>query len=231
MAVELRAEAGTSAAAVPAQEFLHVSTEIAKRRFSARKDERGRFMPRHYNGVDSNLVGKKAFDHPAVHRWWKWLIRDYSPPYSIALLTPCSNIKPYTRSPTSRKVRAVLRRLNAWEDGKPKKVTWMYFSDLLIFVPYERAEEYPACCYEVHPDVVLRDKSLTELVVNITARVLTALSRRGLEVVVTFLPSKHAKLWEQALAHAETVPEIIKTRYTLFSVFELEETLKTILNN
>jgi hypothetical protein len=155
-------------------------------RLSLRKDG-GRFLPRHTMGVDPDLVGEKAFDHPAVKSWRRWLLEDYTPNASWSIVTPCSNVKPYTVSPVSRKIRAILRRNGLWDFSKnvPKGVTWLYFSDLLIFVPYEKAEEYPACCYEVPPDLVISKPKLYATVTSLLEEALEALYRRGLRLVVT----------------------------------------------
>ena len=59
----------------------------AKTRFSIRKDEAGRLMPRHYEGVDPDLVGERAFSHPRVREWWSWLLEGYTPRASVALVT------------------------------------------------------------------------------------------------------------------------------------------------
>ena len=193
------------------------------RRFSIRKDTEGRLVPRHHAGLDPGLVGEKAFEHPAVREWWRWLLEDYVPAYSVALVTPCSSVKPYTRSPTSRKIRGGLRRLGLWDTARdrPRGLVWLYFSDLLVFVPYERAEEYPACCYEVPPDLVLGDGGLADLVASKLAEAAAALTGRGLRRVVVFLPRKHLRLWAEARRRAAEWPEEVYVKYTLFSTREL----------
>lgn len=197
----------------------------APRRFSIRKDREGRLVPRHTEGLDPALVGERAFSHPAVHDWWRWLLEDYEPAYPVALVTPCSNVKPYTRSPTSRKIRGLLRRLGLWdrEADRPHGVAWLYFSDLLVLVPYERAEEYPPCCYEVHPDLVLGSPGLRERVTSLLAEAVEGLMDRGLERVVVYLPRKHLRLWSEAREKAAKWPSEIHVKYSLFSTRPLGE--------
>jgi predicted RNA-binding protein len=141
-----------------------------------------KWRARHYQGLDPGLVGEKAFEHPAVAEYWRWLTEEYTPPSSTALVTPCSNVKPYTRSPASRKTRGLLRRLGLWDEeaGKPAGIEWLYFSDLLLLVPYSKAEDYPACCYEVPPDVVLASRELSSLVVEKLANAVERLWGGGL---------------------------------------------------
>ncbi len=196
-------------------------------RFSIRKDAEGRLVPRHHVDVDPGLVGEKAFTHPATRQWWRWLLEDYEPAYPVALVTPCSSVKPYTRSPTSRKIRGGLRRLGLWDGGedRPRGLVWLYFSDLLILVPYERAEEYPPCCYEVPPDLVLGNPELAERVSALLAEAVEGLVDRGLEKAILFLPRKHKRLWDKAVGKANKWPEEIVVRYTLFSTRELLEAI------
>ena len=202
----------------------------AKTRFSIRKDEAGRLMPRHYEGVDPDLVGERAFSHPRVREWWSWLLEGYTPRASVALVTPCSSVKPYTRSPTSRKIRGLLRRLGLWstEENRPRGIEWLYLSDLLLLVPYERAEEYPACCYEVPPDVVLQRPLLRSMVSGMLAEAIEGLMDRGLERAVVFLPRKHLRLWNEAKRRAARWPSETVTRYTIFGFDGLPDALNAL---
>lgn len=186
---------------------------------------------KHTAGLDPDLRGRRAYEHPAVREWWRWLLEDYRPPYPVAVVTPCSNVKPYNRSPPSRKLRGLLRRLGLWDTGedKPRGITWLYFSDLLILVPYERVEEYPACCYEVPPDLVLEDNELLDEVAGRLASTLQALTGRGLREVVVFLPRKHLAIWEKAREEARTWPREVRVKYTLFSFRELGDTIASLL--
>jgi len=186
---------------------------------------------KHAAGLDPGLVGPRAFDHPAVGEWWRWLREDYEPAYPVALVTPCSNVKPYTRSPTSRKIRGLLRRMNLWDvdSDRPRGLVWLYLSDLLLLVPYERAGEYPACCYELHPDTVLGDEKLLEKVTTLLAEAMEGLVDRGLAQVVTFLPRKHLQLWNKAREKATKWPREAAVKYTLFSLRGLAEALSAAL--
>ncbi len=176
------------------------------------------------NGVriDPSLVGEKAFKHPSVLEWWNWLKTSYMPKHSLALITPCSRVKPYTKSPTSRKIRAMLRRLGLWSEneGKPVGLEWLYFSDLLALVPYSKAEEYPACCYDVPPDLVLSKPQLLKYIVEPTCTVITRFRR-----IITFLPRKHIVIWEKTIKPCKKHVVEIRVKYTIFSMKELEQTI------
>ena len=188
----------------------------------------GRFPAKHAKGVDPGLVGLRAFEHPVVREWHRWLLEEYRPQYSVALVTPCSNVKPYPLSPTSRKIRGLLRRLGLWDEAgdRPRGVEWLYLSDLLILVPYEKAWDYPACCYELHPEELMRSPRRYNMVVDLLARVVERLVDLGLERVVVYLPRKHLKIWEDARHRASKWPVEHRVKYNIFSLHGLEETLQ-----
>jgi len=175
--------------------------------------------------IDPMLTGTKAFKHPAVNRYWRWLLEEYRPRYSVALVTPCSRVKPYTKSPTSRKIRGLLRRLGLWNVGSPRGIVWLYFSDLLILVPYEKAEEYPACCYDVPPSMVLTNGLLRTRVVKLLAEAVSRLVWRGLAELIVFLPKAHKRLWDEAKRYAGMWPGEVVVRYTIFSLDGLRRIL------
>ncbi|ABM80672.1 DUF5591 domain-containing protein [Hyperthermus butylicus] len=197
-----------------------ISLTARPSRISFRKDSEGRFLPRHEAPLDPQLVGPQAFKHPAVAKWWTWLREEYTPQSSVAIVTPCSNVKPYTKSPVSRRIRGLLRRLGLWDSkaNKPRGIEWLYFSDLLVLVPYEKAEEYPACCYEVPPEIVLENPKLHSLVTDILAKVMFNLTARGLREVVVFLPRKHMRLWDEARRKSSRWPKEILVGYHIFEV-------------
>ena len=202
---------------------------VVRPRFSIRKDKGGRLLPKHHSNLDPTLVGVKAFEHPAVKNYWKWLLEEYRPRHSVALVTPCSNVKPYTKSPTSRKIRGMLRHLGLWSSNEPRGIEWLYFSDLLILVPYQMVEDYPACCYEVPPDLVLGDKDLVKLVAGLLAKAMERLVDRGLERVIVFLSRKHLRLWDDARIKAASWPLETRVKYTLFSTKELAKAIEAVV--
>ncbi len=200
-----------------------------KRRLKIPK-RNGKWPTRFYSDLDPELVGLKAFNHPVVKEHWAMLVKEYEPRERVVIVTPCSNVKPYPRSPASGKVRGVLRRLGLWSGGKkgvlgePSGVEWLYFSDLLVFVPYSKAWEYPACCYEVPPSLVVGNE-YGERIASIAAKVLSKIARRNTPVIA-WLPRTHRKIFSKAVEAAEPRPRVVYAKYSLFSARELEEALK-----
>ncbi len=172
--------------------------------------------------IAPGLRGLEALDHPIVKYWHTWILRDYTPRHSIVLLTPCSNVKPYPRSPQSSKIRGVLRRLGLWDPagpgcgGAPRGLEWLYLSDLLMLVPYQAAHLYPACCYELSPREVLEDPTVRERVTGLLAGALDALAGKGVRLIVAQLPRDHRLLLEEALGKASRPPRVEWVPYSLF---------------
>ena len=182
-------------------------------------------------GLDPELVGLKAFESTAVRNYWRWLLEDYTPRSRVALVTPCSNVKPYPLSPPSRRVRGILKRLGLWEPagrepakGRPKGVEWLYFSDLLVFVPYEKAWEHPACCYDVSPDLVI-ENGYADLIASLASRAIERLAENGVERIIVRLPKKHKRIFSKAYREAEMRPAIVEVPYNLFYYRRLEEAI------
>ena len=181
--------------------------------------------------IDPALRGYQALKHPAVREWHKWVLDEYEPRGEVILLTPCSNRKPYPKSPQSAKIRGVLRRLSLWDPrgpgymGAPRGVEWLYLSDLLLLVPYERATEYPACCYDLPPDAVLGNEEYRSKITRLLGKALNRLRGRR---IVAYLPSKHKRLLIEAVDGEGF--GVVWVNYDLFYGHRrLEETLRGIL--
>ncbi len=181
--------------------------------------------------IDPQLRGVKAFNHPSVQEWHEWIIEEYSPNHEIILITPCSNRKPYPKSPQSSKIRGILRRHGLWDPegrgykGSPKGIEWIYLSDLLLLVPYDKATEYPACCYDLPPDQILREPQLLNM---ITRKLSWALAKLRNKTIITYLPVKHQKIIKTAINGK--IKNIIQVKYHLFHGHKkLEKTITTII--
>ncbi len=150
------------------------------------------------------------------------------------LLTPCSNVKPYPRSPQSAKIRGVLRRLGFWDPsgpgmyGSPSGLGWIYLSDLLGLVPYEVAHEYPACCYNYPPDLLEADRRAWEELISTIA---AGLSSAEPEVIIAYLPRRYLLILGEAIESAGVNLRLETVPYHLFHGHKrLEEVLGRILN-
>ncbi len=114
----------------------------------------------HFNPL---LADQYAYMNNLVHRHWEYMVYSWKPSNSLLLLTPCSNNKPYIKSPMNTKIRRILQRLELWDKGsdQPSGIDWVFISDLLGPVPYNYTWVEPACCYEAPPNI-LDDKPCLE---------------------------------------------------------------------
>ena len=181
--------------------------------------------------LDPALKGHGAIAHPAVIDWHYWVLEKYSPSEKIILITPCGKIKPYPKNPQSARLRKVLKRLGLWNYrgtgymGSPKGIEWIYLSDLLLIVPYERAMEYPACCYELSPEELMINESLHAKIINLLSKAFRKLREH---ILVAYLPSKHRHLLNEALNNIHL--DIHWVKYNLFYGHRrLEETLREVI--
>jgi len=190
------------------------------RRYTIPKTQAGwPVRPDPSRGPDPGLTGPAAWGHPAAAGWRRWTASSWEPRGCLVLITPCSNVKPYPRSPQSAKIRGALRRLGLWDPrgpgyrGAPLGVDWVYLSDLLGLVPYEAAHRYPACCYE-YPPSLLTPRQEGELA-EALAGALSRAARRG-AVLVAYLPRRHASILRAALHAASPGPRVEWVPYHLF---------------
>ena len=181
-------------------ETIALVRRVAERRFSpGPKDGRG--WRARAARVDPGLVGPRAFGHPAVRSWHRWVRGVLAPRAPVVLVTPCSNRKPYPLSPQSAKIRGVLRRLGLWDPGgpglygAPRGVEWLYLSDLLALVPYDRAHEYPACCYELPPSMLDED-GLNQ--VALAVRGFLERNTGRIHRIILYLPRSYHKIIRRA---------------------------------
>ena len=176
-----------------------------------KKHDRNKYTVPKINGmwpikgtIDPSLKDINAWNHPASLAWRKWISDMLIIEHPLVLLTPCSNNKPYPKSPMSRKIRGVLKRLNLWNPsgnglaGSPYNLAWLYVSDLLGLVPYERSHEYPACCYEFPPSILSKNNVLLEEIRNILQGFFSR--NKKIEIVISFLPRLYRYIVEPVLS-------------------------------
>lgn len=179
------------------------------------------------------IYGRDAWKHPDAIAWRRLAREELEPRHPVVLVTPCSNVKPYPRSPSSAKIRGVLRRLGLWDPegpglyGAPRGVEWIYLSDLLGVVPYDKAHEYPACCYEFPPDLAM--DGMAGLVIPEIRGVLERyLSRGRARTVVLYLPRLYLRVALPVVERSGVDVRVV--RYHIFwGHRELEKELRGVI--
>ncbi len=185
--------------------------------------------------IDPSLRGSRAWESNVSAEWRWWAREELKARWEIVILTPCSNVKPYPRSPQSAKIRGVLKRLGLWNlegagyRGEPFKVDWIYLSDLLGLVPYTRALDYPACCYEFPPQSL---DGNSEFVIREIRGVLEGFLSRNhgnIEVVIAYLPRFYRSLAKPVLERFKHNIRVIWVNFHLFYGHRrLEQTLREV---
>ncbi len=123
-------------------------------RYNISKSEYG-FRRRQFIHLSPELLGIFAFHNSLVKQHWNFMMYTWKPEYSILLVSPCSNVKPYPRSPMNQKIRKVLMKHYLWDISRNKPlIDWVFISDLLGPVPYVMSFIPPACCYEFPPSLL-----------------------------------------------------------------------------
>ncbi len=178
------------------------------------------------------ITGPNAFFHPSVSKWHKWLIENFVPNEKIVLITPCSKKKPYPTTSQSGKIRRILEKLKMWNPrahgykGNAVGIQWIYLSDLLVIVPYEKATEHPACCYEYPPDYIMNNPVIHEQYIRILGKIL---SKFGDTTIVTYLPRKHKDMLKKAIESHGLNIDMISVKYNIFyGIRNLYKTLEQL---
>ncbi len=143
------------------------------------------------NSEDLNL-----FDHPHVKLWHRFLIERFEPePKPLAMILPCTGVKPYRLSPTHRIADARLKKL-----GIAEKVSIYIMSEPMILVPRELDIYYPFANYDYPPN------QLSELYrarfIDILSIVLSKLTKH--KYIVAVLPRHHHSIFLKALQRSGT---------------------------
>ncbi len=131
------------------------------------------------------------FDHPHVRLWHRFLVEYFEPePKPLAMILPCTQVKPYRLSPTHRIAEARLRKL-----GIAEKVGIYIVSEPMVLVPRELDIYYPFANYDYPPDQL--SEPYRARFVEILSAVIPKLARH--RHVVAVLPQHHRSILLEAL--------------------------------
>ncbi len=167
------------------------------------------------------LTGTRAFYNSMVENFWNYMIYYYKPNYNVALITPCSNVKPYPLSPMNRKIIGILKRSKLWdEDRKKPLIEWLFLSDLLGFVPFTHTWIPPACCYDVPPDIVEENSELYMKIKNVIDKTWLRI-HTYFDKAIIYLPKRYHKLLPKDYGN----PSKIIVKYNIFDTKILQKVL------
>lgn len=176
----------------------------------------------HFNPL---LSGEIAYVNGLVEAYWDEMRFRWRPRNEYLLLTPCSNVKPYPASPSNTKIRMMLKRLGLWHHDIPAGIDWVFISDLLGPVPYERTWIEPACCYDVPPQILERNPGFAKKIRDVV-RTWWIRVKEYYRIVYLYLPKKYMEHVAFILDSNDN-PKIIHVKYHIFhGSRRLEETIK-----
>ncbi|MBW9140853.1 MAG: DUF5591 domain-containing protein [Candidatus Aramenus sp.] len=139
--------------------------------------------------------GVDLFRHPVVKAWHDYFLKEWRSDKDVALLLPCTSVKPYSRSATHRLAYALLKKY-----GLEGRVQVYSVSEPMLLVPKELEECYPFNSYDYPPARMTEaeKEEFSELLVPFLRKVSS--QHRSL---VAVLPRHHYKVVEKAsgLAH------------------------------
>ncbi len=130
------------------------------------------------------------FKHPVVTAWHEYFLREWHSEKPIALLLPCTSVKPYSRSATHRLAYALLRKY-----GLETKVQVYSVSEPMLLVPRELEECYPFNSYDYPP--ALMTESEKEEFAELLSVVLQKVAKLHIRVVAV-LPKHHFRILTRA---------------------------------
>ncbi len=176
-------------------------------------------------GSPRTYVLAEALRRPEMRRFRERLIDRYRPPTSktVLLLVPCSQTKPYRRSPSHRRFASALEGLRAAE-----RVHVVSVSSPIGLVPEELEDLPPARNYDIP---VTGDWSAEER--ELVLRALRhLLASGGYRTVVAHLPPEEAAFVRDAVPADRLAPESVREgRPTApASIAALRETLERVLD-
>ncbi len=153
------------------------------------------------------LEGDWLFLHPTVKDYYEYLfsyLLDRMGPGEVALITPCSKVKPYRDSFMYKKIESIINKYG--------RDVWRFvMSEPLVIVPRYFDVYFPAAHYDYPPEKVMPDE--VPIYVDLLRKALEVLSVKFERIVYT-LPRKHKKIFEMAMEQAQ-----LQASYTPYNVY------------
>ena len=153
------------------------------------------------------LEGEWLFLHPIVKDYHEFLFSYLlfkMGPGEVALITPCSKVKPYRDSFMYKKIESII---NKYGSG-----VWRFImSEPLVIVPRFFDVYFPSAHYDYPPEKVAPEE--VPIYVDLLRKALEIIATRFERIVYT-LPRKHKKVFEAALAQVG-----LSAHYTPYNVY------------
>ncbi|WP_338603971.1 DUF5591 domain-containing protein [Sulfolobus tengchongensis] len=169
--------------------------------------------------------GIDPFKHPVVKKWHRFFIEYWKSNKEIALLLPCTVVKPYSLSPTHKIAYSNLKKYNL-ED----KVQVYSVSEPMLLVPRELENCYPFNSYDYPPSKMSSNEKEEFIdLLSIALKHISAMHRR----LIAVLPRHHYEITEKASKKAGVLIEMhgygrlsFKTISSIIKDISMEVSLK-----
>ncbi len=162
---------------------------------------------------------------------WEYMAWNWKPSSNVLLLSPCSNVKPYPKSPMNSKIKSVLQSLDLWDKYLDKPlIDWVFISDLLGPVPYNYTWIPPACCYEAPPNILDEYSDLKNIVEHVISTWWNRVKGYYKHVLV-YLPKKYHQITKTIIQHHGNPTIYMLTYHIFYGQRTIEKTLRLLLKD
>lgn len=136
--------------------------------------------------------GLDLFKHPMVEKWHQFFLSNYKSNRPLALLLPCTSIKPYNRSATHRLAYSIIKKA-----GVEDFIQVYSVSEPMLLVPREFEDCYPFNSYEYSPKVMSKEEK--EEFIDLLRQPLHKIIETH-NVIVGVLPKHHYSIVSRSLS-------------------------------
>jgi len=162
------------------------------------------------------LVGDWLFLHPTVKDYYEYLfsyLLDRMGPGEVALITPCSKVKPYRDSFMYKKIESIINKYG--------NDVWRFvMSEPLVIVPRFFDVYFPSAHYDYPPEKVMPEE--VPIYVDLLRKALEVIGMKFERIVYT-LPRKHKKIFEMAMEQVRL--DAVYTPYNVYYFPSLKEAI------
>ncbi len=163
--------------------------------------------------------GEDLFINPTVRRWHEFFVQSYESTKPLALLLPCTSMKPYSRSATHRLAYSIIKRKNLDEYVQIYSV-----SEPMLLVPREVEECYPFNSYEYSPKVMTAQEK--DEFVDLLRKPLAKIANQH-KIIAGVLPAHHYSIVDRA-SRKEGV-KLYLTRYGKLAFRSINESIENLV--
>ena len=186
-----------------------------------------------YLGSGEKIIKKPGFDpfqHPVVKKWHEYFLNNWHSNREIALLLPCTSVKPYNKSATHKLAYSLLRKYKL-ED----KVQVYSVSEPMLLVPRELENCYPFNSYDYPPSLMTEEEKQEFIrllsialshIHNIHKRIIAVLPKHHYKIVYEASKNIQIELYPYGKLAFKTIANVIIGKIKDYQLPDLLPVLK-----